>query len=57
VWPTAREQRLLGAQNRQHPEQAAEEPAHQGQGRIAGIWMAETKKDAVMALEAFAATR
>src|SRR5713101_3143928 len=27
---------LLGAQDRQHPEQAAEEPTHQGQARAAG---------------------
>jgi hypothetical protein len=34
VWPTARE--LLGAQNREHLEQDAEEPAHQGQAFAAG---------------------
>src|SRR5256714_1491277 len=34
VWPTTREQ--LGAQDRQHPEQDAEEPAHQSQARAAG---------------------
>jgi hypothetical protein len=27
---------LLGAQDRQHPEQDAEEPTHQGQARTAG---------------------
>src|SRR5207244_472773 len=43
-------------QDRQHPEQAAEEPTHQGQARAAGVWMAETKKDAVAALEAFVET-
>ena len=35
VWPTTREQRCW-VQNRQHPEQAAEEPTQQGQARAAG---------------------
>jgi hypothetical protein len=36
VWPTTREATLLGAQDREHPEQDAQEPAHQGQARAAG---------------------
>ena len=50
---------LLGAQDRQHPEQDAEEPTHQGtkaKRALQQIWMAETKKDAVAALEAFVET-
>jgi len=56
VWPTTREQRA-GAQDRQHPEQDAEEPAHQGQARAAGdLEWPRPKKDAVAALEAFVET-
>ena len=47
---------LLGAQDRERLEQAAEEPSLQGQTRPAGIWMAETKTDAVTAFDAFAET-
>jgi hypothetical protein len=43
---------LLDAEDREHLEQDAKEPAHQGQAALQEIWMAETKKDAVRALEA-----
>ena len=36
VWPKTREPALLGAQDRQRPEQAAEEPASKGQAGAAG---------------------
>ena len=36
VWPTTPRATLLGAQDREHPEQAAQEPAHQGQAHAAG---------------------
>jgi putative transposase len=47
---------LLGPQDREHLEQAAKEPAHQGKRALQEIWIAETKKDAVAALEAFVET-
>jgi hypothetical protein len=41
---------LLGAQDRQYPQQAAEEPAIEGQAGAAGDLDGETKKDALLAL-------
>ena len=37
---------LLGAQNRQRPEEAAQVLAGQGQGHLQNIWMAETRDKA-----------
>jgi len=36
LWPDDPRARLLGAQDREHPEQDAQEPAHQGQTCAAG---------------------
>src|SRR5262245_39073987 len=47
---------LLGAQDRQCLEQAAEEPAIESQAALQEIWMAETKKDALAAFDAFVET-
>jgi putative transposase len=43
---------LLGAQNRQRP-QTAEQPATESERALQEIWMAETKKDALAAFDAF----
>src|SRR6202040_1120808 len=40
---------LLGAQDRQRAQQAAEEPTIKGEAALQEIWMAETKKDALLA--------
>jgi hypothetical protein len=40
---------LLAAQDRQCPQQAAEEPAINAKRALQEIWMAETKKDALLA--------
>jgi putative transposase len=47
---------LLGAQGRQCAQQAAEEPAIESQAALQEIWMAETKKDALAAFDAFVET-
>src|SRR5262249_50274034 len=47
---------LLGAQNRQRPQQTAQQPAAESQARAEEIWMAETKKDALAAFDAFIET-
>src|SRR5437762_10163225 len=47
---------LLGAQNRQRPQQTAEAPATESQAALQEIWMAETKKDALAAFDAFVET-
>src|SRR3954471_19774544 len=44
---------LLGAQDRQRPQQTAEEPAAESQAVMQEIWMAETNKDAEAAFDAF----
>jgi putative transposase len=47
---------VLGPQDRQRLEQAAEEPALESQAALQEIWMAETKKDALTAFDAFVET-
>src|SRR5205823_801116 len=47
---------LLGAQDRQHPEQEPKSLHTKAKRALQEIWMAETKKDAVTALEAFVET-
>jgi hypothetical protein len=44
---------LLGAQDRQYPQQVAEEPATESKRALQEIWMTETKKDALVAFDAF----
>jgi transposase-like protein len=46
---------LLGAQDRQRPQQTAEEPAAEGQAVITGHLDGETSKDAEAAFDAFIA--
>jgi transposase-like protein len=47
---------LLGAQDRQCAEQAAEEQQSKAKRALQEIWMAETKKDALAALDTFVET-
>jgi hypothetical protein len=47
---------LLGAQDRECAQQAAEEPAIESQAGAAEVWMAETKKDALLAFDGFIET-
>jgi transposase-like protein len=47
---------LLGAQDREHPEQDAEEPAHQGQARAARDLDGRDQEGCVTAFEAFVET-
>jgi hypothetical protein len=44
---------LLGAQNRQCLEQAAQSQQSKARRALQEIWMAETKKDALAAFDAF----
>jgi hypothetical protein len=48
AWPA-----LWGTQDSQCLEQASQEPAIEGQACAQEIWMAETKKDALAAFDAF----
>ena len=43
---------MLGAQDRQCAEQAAEEPKSKANRAFQEIWMAETKKEALVAFDA-----
>jgi hypothetical protein len=56
VWRGHAASAVLGAQDRQCLEQAAKEPAIEGQAYAQEIWMAETKKDALAAFDAFIET-
>jgi hypothetical protein len=47
---------LLGPHDRQCLEQAAEEPARESQAGAPEIWMADTRKDALAAFDAFVDT-
>ncbi|MCA6119948.1 hypothetical protein J6524_34505 [Bradyrhizobium sp. WSM 1738] len=44
---------LLGAQNRHSAEEATEEAATESQAALQEIWLAEIKKDALAAFDAF----
>ena len=56
VWPKTREPALLGAQDRQCAEQAAEEPAIESQARAAGDLDGRDQEGALAAFDAFVET-